>query len=152
MLAFSLCRTRNSNTRIWGACSTSCMHQSTIQSIDYTAAHYAFLLYRHWVVTVNVSCPSHGSQTWTIEKFFESGHDFDNHEGQTIEDGTIYISCSSYMNERTTRRTHYFSSPATMADAHGAISSSRNYDFFFRNCKNFARFTYHDIKKLDYNY
>ncbi len=140
---------KNNNTRLWGACSTSCMDQSQIHSIDLIATHFAFLTTRHWVVSCNVSCPYHGSQVWTIEKFFDPGHDFRNHGSQTLEDGTIYFSCSSYLNHRAVKKSHYFSSYVSMGTAASSITGTRGYDFFIRNCKWFGRGTFKDIKRLD---
>ncbi len=124
------------------------MSNSTIQSVELLKTHLAFGPRRHWVVSCNVSCPYHGSQIWTIEKFIAPGGDFIGHNHQMQQDGTIYFSCSSYMNRRG-KKIHYFSSPVTMAMAASSITSSRIFIAVFQDCVRFARKTFKDIKNLD---
>ncbi len=141
------------NTRIWGKCSKSCLHSSPIESVDLIATHYAFGYspQKHYIVSVNVVCPVHGPEVWTIEKLFDAGYNFRENLAQGIRDGTICISCSTYVKNKEVVRSHEFSSDVTIGQAQDAITASRSYDFFIRNCKYFAKDTFRDFQELDFD-
>lgn len=139
----------NNNTRIWGDCTNECINHSQVNSIELVATHFAFLLSKHYVVYANVSCPYHGNQIWTTEKFLDPGQDFVNHSHQSFQEGSNFFSCSSYVNQRKTFRVHYFNTPVTMADVIYSISSSNGYSLFLKNCRNFASKTFKDYKITD---
>ena len=140
----------NDNDRVFGQCNTSCMDHSIVNSMEFAATHRAFLLNRHWVVYLYATCPYHGSQTWTFEKFLDPGNEFTDNPNQTLEIGTIYISNSHLVNKMKTQRVHYFyNQNITLSQCVSTLSASTFYETFFFNCKNFGRVTYRDFEKLD---
>ena len=134
---------------MWGPCSTSCIGATKVNSVEYVATHYAFLLNKHHSINLNCQCPYHGNVVWSMEKFLDPGHEFDGHSHQTIVDGTIYKSCSSYMNRHSVKHVSYLNN-VSLSAALNSVSSLSFYDIFIFNCKNFARLTYRDVKSLDY--
>lgn len=119
-------------------------------SMELAATHLAFLLNRHYVVYVNAQCPYHGSQTWSFEKYLDPGSDFKYNQDQTYEKGTIYVSCSHFLDKLKTKRVHYFANQGiTVAQGVSQLSSRSFYETFFFNCKNFGRVTFRDFEKLD---
>lgn len=147
--SFFLRLSTNNNTRVFGQCSTACLDHSQVISMELAATHRAFLLNRHWVVYVNTQCPYHGSQTWSFEKLFHPGRDFKYSHHQTVELGTIFISCSQLFRKQKSKRTYQFRNHVSLARAISALSSAKFFYSFFYNCKRFGRTTYRSLEKLD---
>ncbi|CAF1144056.1 unnamed protein product [Brachionus calyciflorus] len=81
--------------RIYGKCTRYCVSNSLVFRIKSLASHRVLLQFKHWLIILDVICPSHGIQQWCLEKICPCWSDMT--VGlQVLQNYSIWMSCSTY--------------------------------------------------------
>lgn len=87
--------------RTYGNCTIFCIPYSQLSSVRAIATHRVFFEWKHWVIYVTVYCLIHRAfEIWCVEKIFQKWADLKEDELSAkfkfIQNGSIWISCSTY--------------------------------------------------------
>ena len=117
----------------WGRCSVHCIKTSFAYQLHSAASDAIIFNFQHWLVYIDTFCQFHGTlERWCIEKYYDQTID-ELRQSQTLQNGSITITCSSYLDHSIFETTKKLHDPYSLEEIFQFILAIENneYSVFF---------------------